>query len=278
MKSTKIFTAFIILLSLTFAQDSLKYKWIPDWFGSVNISQVSFKNWSKGGENSLAWTLKSDFKLTYKTDTWNFITTFNGEFGKTQLGDAELRTTANDIFLENLLSLNVGWGVDPYVSNIIRTQITTGYNYKVTPAQKIADFWDPGYITQSIGFTYDKIKNFKTRLGLAFKETVTDNFHQYSDKIHTPEIENFKFETGFESVTSGKLDLAENVTYTGELRLFTRFEHLNIWDVRWDNVINAKVNSWLNVNFSFLLIYEKAQSLKTQRRQALQVGIKYKIL
>lgn len=278
MKTTKIFIGFIILLSFTFAQDSLKYKWIPDWFGSINISQVSFNNWAKGGENSLAWTLKSDFKLTYKTDTWNFITTFNGEFGKTQLGDNELRTTANDIFLENLLSLNVGWDVDPYVSNIIRTQITTGYNYKVTPAIKIADFWDPGYITQSIGFTYDKIKNFKTRLGLAFKETFTDNFHQYSDKIETSEVENFKFETGFESVTSGKLDLVENVTYTGELRLFTRFEHLNIWDVRWDNIINAKVNSWLNVNFSFLLIYEKAQSIKTQHRQALQVGIKYKIL
>lgn len=275
----KKITFFLVLLCALYAQDSTLYKWTPSWTTSLNFSQISFKNWSKGGENSFAWIAKSDFDLIYKGDAWMFKTDFNLEFGKTKLGENSFRTTGNDLYLENVLSLNVGWAVDPYVSNLVRTQLTEGFDYKVTPEKKIADFWDPGYITQSFGFTFDRVKNFSSRLGIAFKETFTKEFKYYSDDVETlNEIEKFKFETGLESVTFGKLDIAENLTYTGKLRLFTRFENIDIWDVRWDNNIKAKVNSWLNVNFDFVVIYEKAQSLKTQMRQALQVGISYRII
>lgn len=277
-KTILIFLIFFFSTISAEVQDSLKHKWIPSWIGSINISQVSFKNWTGGGEDSFAWAFKSDYDLYYHSDSWSFRTDFNVEYGRTKLGEADFRTTGNDIYVENVLSLNIGWAVDPYVSNLFRTQLLGGYNYKVDPYIKIADFFDPAYMVQSCGFTYDRIKNFSTRFGLAFKETYTNNHTQYSDDPKTPETERFKFETGIETVTSGKLNLAENVDYIGALRLFTRFESLDIWDVRWDSTINATVNSWLNVNFNFILLYEKAQSMRTQIKEALQVGFKYKIL
>jgi len=181
--------------------------------------------------------------------------------------------------MEDVASYNVGWAVSPFFSNSVRTQVTKGYDYKVEGSPNISDFFDPGYVTQTLGFTYDKYQNIITRLGIAFQEVFTNKFNQYSDDPDTPnKIEKFKFETGIESVTDINYALAENMIYGCKLRLFSRFESLDVWDVRWDNTITAKVNSWLNVNFTYLLVYEKAQTPLTQTKQTLQIGIVYTLL
>lgn len=281
----KMKKSILVLLFFSFAivnaqeKDTTLYKWIPSFVAGINVSQVSFKDWAKGGEDSYTWTIKGDFLVKYKSDTWRFRNQLKAEYGNTQIDGEEAKVTGNEVFMESVLSLNVGWAVDPFISNQVRTQLSNGYNYKVDPKVQIADFFDPGYITQSIGFTFDKHENFTTRLGLAFQETFTRDFNQYSDDPETDdEIEDFKFETGLETVTDAQLNLAENISWKGKLRLFTTFENLDVWDVRWDNIITAKINSWLNVNFEFIMLYEKAQSLKTQMKEALQIGITYKFL
>ena len=257
--------------------DTLYYVWIPSLVTSANLSQVAFSNWTKGGENSIAWTALTDFGLDRRGELWTLRNQFKAAYGRTKLGGGNFRTNENELYLENVLSYNIGWEIDPYVSNTVRTQITQGFDYKDGEAKKIADFFDPGYITQSIGFTYDKLTTIKTRVGLAFQETITDEFRTYSDDPDTEEIESFKFETGMESVTTGEIDVAENMRYKSKLRLFTRFEDIDVWDVRWDNSIVAKVNSFINVNFTYLLLYEKSQSPTTQMKQTLQLGLTYTI-
>ena len=144
--------------------------------------------------------------------------------------------------------------------------------------RSIADFFDPGYITQSLGFTYDKDKVFKSRLGIAIQETFTNKLRQYTDDAGTKdEIEAFKLETGIESVTDLNLPVDENLLYTSKLRLFTGFDRLDVWDVRWDNQVTAKINSWLNVNFNFIAVYERSQSVKTQIKEALQIGVAFNL-
>ena len=69
-----------------------------------------------------------------------------------------------------------------------------------------------------------------------------------------------------------------NIKLKSKLRLFTRFENLDVWDVSWNNKFVSKLNSYLQVNFDFVLIYEKAQSLKTQTKEAFQLGITYKLI
>jgi hypothetical protein len=259
--------------------DSLRNKWIPSLITTLGINQVSFTNWQTGGENSIAWTLSGNFKLNRETDDWSFRNQLKASYGRAKIGAGVYKTTDNDFYLENLASYNVGWAVSPFFSNSIRTQITKGYDYKVESSPNISDFFDPGYITQTLGFTYDKYKYIITRLGLAFQETFTKKFTQYSDDAGTTnEVEKFKFETGLESVTDFNFTIDTNLLYSGKLRLFTRFEHLDVWDVRWDNAITAKVNSWLNVNFNYILLYEKNQSPLTQTKEALQIGITYTLL
>ncbi len=274
-----LFSLLTLVINSQDQPDTTLNRWVPGVVAGLNISQIAFSNWTQGGENSLAWTITGKFNAMYKAEKWEFKNELKSAYGQTKIGSDLVKVTDNELFLESVFSYNIGWLVDPYFSNSLLTQIATGYDYSDDDKVEIADFFDPGYITQSIGFTYGKSKVVQSRLGLAFKETITNKFTKYSDDPETPdEIETFKFETGIESVTDLKIPLDENIAYVSKLGLFSAFDRLDVWDVRWDNLITAKINKWLNVNLTYLLIYDKVQSPTAQMKQGLQLGITYTIL
>lgn len=280
VKFSILFALLFLISQTNFAQeDSVKlYTWTPLAVVGLNVSQVALSNWTQGGDNSVAISFLGTGGLKYYTESWKFKNDLKLAYGRTKLGSEDFRTTDNELYLESVLSHNIGWDIDPYVGNIVRTAISTGYKYDTDTTYAIAGFFDPGYLTQSIGFTYNKLNNFTTRLGFAVQETFTNKYFQYADDPSTPKIEKTKVETGLESVTTAEFNLQDNLVYKSNLRLFTRFESMDVWDVRWDNSFVVKINDYLNVNFAFLLIYQKDQSPKTQVKEALQLGFTYTLL
>ncbi len=269
----------LIFTNYLFAEDTTSVVITKKANTGFNISQISFTNWAQGGENSFTWTLLGNFSITTKSKIWTTRNSLKFTFGRTKLGAQDFRTNDNEFFIETVISRNVGWAVDPFFSNSIRSPITTGYSYKTKTPERIADFFDPGYVTQTLGFTYDRINGVKSRLGVALQEIFTNRQRKYTDNPDTKDrIEAFKLETGIESVISSDFSVMENIFYKGLLRLFSRFENMKVWDVRWDNLITAKVNDYINVNFNILVVYEKKQSHKTQIKEALQLGLIYNIL
>ena len=253
--------------------------WIPKAVLSAGLNQIYFDNWTQGGASSIAWTFSSKLELDYHQKKWDFKNKLDFGYGRTKLGDAGYQTNSNEIFYESVATLLLGWATNPFFSNSIRTAVAAGYNYKIKPPQEIANFFDPGYITQAIGFSYGKIQWIRTRLGLSIQEIFTNVYRQYTNEPATPnKNEAFKLVTGLESVTSNKLQIAKNLCYTSELRLFTRFERLDVWDIRWQNVISAKVNSFIDVNLNFLLVYQRDRSTRAQFQEGLQLGFVYTVL
>ncbi len=280
----RIFIFIIIIFSInTFAQeipDSLLINgWNMTGVAGVNLSQTAFSNWAQGGTNSLAFAIYTNLGAVYLDHPWKWKNRLNAIFGRTRLEDVGYRTTENDIYFESVGSRNIGWAVDPYVSVTFRSALTKGYDYSVEPEIQIVDFFDPGYLTEAIGFTYDKSKIITTRLGIAFQQTFANKFAAlYTDDPETiDKIEDFKFETGIESVTEVNYEFLPNMTYSSFLRLFTRFKALDVWDVRWDNIITAKVNDYINVNLAVTVVHEISQTRKTQLREALQLGFSYSL-
>lgn len=270
--------AFFFLTNLYSQQDTTKkIGWFQKGVAGLNLSQIAFSNWTQGGDNALSWTLTGDFSANYINENFTLENSLKIAYGRTKLGGGNIQTNDNDFYLINLISKDVGWSIDPFFSNSIRTTITTGYDYSLTPPQEIAAFFDPGYVTQTLGFTYDKQKNFNTRLGIATQETFTKKNTKYTDDPNTTKVETFKFETGVESVTNVEFTLAENLLAKSGLRLFTRFKDLSVWDVRWDNALVAKVNDFINVNLTFLMIYQKDQIDRAQIKEGLQLGIVYTV-
>lgn len=274
---------FVIITFNNYAQEIpdslLKDGWNMSGVVGVNLSQTAFSNWAQGGTNALAFAVYTNLGAVYLDAPWKWKNRLNAIFGRTKLEDVGYRTTENDIYFESVGSRDIGWAVDPYIAVTFRSALTKGYDYKVDPAVQIVDFFDPGYLTEAIGFTYDKNKIITTRLGIAFQQTFANKFAAfYTDDPETPnEIEDFKFETGIESVTEVKYEFLPNMTYYSFLRLFTRFDALDVWDVRWDNIVTAKVNDYINVNLAVTVLHEISQTRKTQLREALQLGFSYSL-
>lgn len=275
---TKYIILFLLSLSLLYGQtpDTLLNQWDPDGVLALNLSQISLSNWSQGGENAITWTIMGNFGYNFIGTNWTSLNNLKITYGRSKLGDEEFRVNDNELYLENVIVKRIKWPVDPFFSNTVRTAISAGYIYDDTAKTKVADFFDPGYVTQAIGFTYMNSEVVNTRLGVALQEIFTSNFPQYSDDPETlDEIEDFKLETGLESVTNVTLTLDDNLQYKSLLRLFTRFDAMDVWDVRFDNTVTAQVNKYLNVNLNVLVIYDKSQTAKTQLKEALQLGIVY---
>jgi len=273
-----LFTFSIVNFIIAQDADSTLNKWNPSLLASLNLSQIAFQDWTKGGESAFSFTVGADWVMNYKASNWTFKNQLKGEWGQSKTGYDIKKITVNNVFNETVYYNDPGWLFVPYVSNLIRTPITDGYDYSEPEKVQIVAFFDPGYVTQSIGFAYEKSEIIQTRLGLAFEESFANKFAaQYTDDDETTELETFKFETGIESMTDLNLKIDDNVVYKSKLRLFSGFTRMTVWDVAWDNTFTAEVNKWLNVNLSFILVYKASESLRTQMQEALQVGIVYNL-
>jgi hypothetical protein len=282
MRTSLLVLLLIIFTIVSFAQEEPEEKkdtlWTPRGVVGINLSQVAFANWQQGGQNSLSFTFFSLLGLDYIGDPWKWRNGLKFAYGRTKFGDEGYRTNDNEIFYESTLIYHIGWAVSPYAGVTARTAVTKGFNYDLEPSVQIVDFMDPFYLTEALGFIYDQIPNFSTRLGVGMKQTFTKDFTSYSDDIETlNEFETFKNETGIESVTEYKWEFLENMAYLTGLRLFGTFDDMSIWDVRWDNLIVAKVNDYISVSFNVLLIYDEDESIQRQLKEALQLGISYNL-
>jgi len=287
IKFILLFIAFLLINNLYAQADTAAKKdtavkplgWYPKAVAGLNISQIAFDHWSQGGENTLTWIVNFNGSLNYfSSDGWEFKNSLILSYGRSKSESQGYRTNENEFYLTSVLSKHIGWAVDPFFSNGVQTSITTGYLYPQNVPVAVVDFFDPAYVTQSMGFTYNKSKVFDTRLGIALQETFDNKYRQYTNDTSVTRAKAFKLDTGIESVSNVQFVIAENVKMQSSLRLFTRFESLDVWDVRWETIITGKINSFLNMNFGYLIVYQKDQSLYTQRKEGLNVGFVYTLL
>jgi len=281
MKTNLTLLIFILALNMVFCQqkDTLLYDWVPDAAIGLNINQIALSNWTAGGDNAISWTLSGNVGLKNVTKEWGFVNNLSVAYGRTKLGGGDFRTNDNTLYFESLLFKKENWTVDPFIGVSVRTGLTRGYDYKETPPAPTADLFDPGYLTQSTGFVYNRVTGFTTRLGIALQEVFADKFDTlYNKDTKTGEVKKVLVDTGLESVTTAEYSFAENLLYKGNLRLFTRFNSLDVWDIRWENEVVAKINNFLNVNVTYLFLYEKAQSPTAQMKESLQLGFVLRIL
>jgi hypothetical protein len=273
------------------AADTTKpaYGWFNSLFAGVNLSQVALKDWTKGGESSVAWTGVILGTFVNETEKLGWRQTLKLTYGQTKLGSQSMRKNDDELFYENLLAFKVPWKVDPYAALQVRSQLAAGYAYGTDAdgheTQTITSgFFDPGYIITSVGFSYAPVDWFGTRFGIANKQTFAPAYSFAADDPGTvwpngqPDRETYRQQTGVESGTYLKYAIMENVVYQTQLNLFSAFDQLDVWDVRWDNNIGMRVNSIITATLGYQLVYAAAESPRTQMKEALAVGLAYKIL
>ncbi len=246
----------------------------------ANLSQVAFRNWAQGGENTLAYALWGTGGAVRYGERTRWSNSLKLTFGEARVGAAELKKTDDEIYFESLLIYLLGTTINPYGSFTLRTQFAPGYAYfDAAPTRvQISQFFDPAYLTQSAGVAYTPFANLTTRLGVGVREVLTSRFPQYADDPTTVEIEKTRIQGGLESVTDFRWPFAENMIFTSRLEMFSPFKQLDRVIVRSDNTIAMKVNQYVTVNFNVQLINDANVTPRTQSKEALAVGLSYTLL
>jgi len=278
----KILTVLLILFTgVIFVQaqeeKAPEYGWKKQVVGDLNFTQNAFDNWTQGGENSWTWALLLNATLELDKEHFNWSNSGKLEYGKTKVGDASARKAADEIKLESVYTYKLTHLLNPYAAVRAETQFDDGFNYDVTPRVQTSEAFDPLYVTESFGAGYKPSDRFKTRLGVAFKQTISD--YGYADDPDTKdEIEDFRSEVGAESVSELNMPLSERILYNSKLELFSDISAIKNVDVNWDNTFSAKVSELIKVSFNFRLFYDSDISSKRQIKQTLAVGLSYTFL
>ena len=279
----------LFLSGYVFAQDEAKdkqaeepkYGWQNEMIGGINLTQTSFDNWAKGGENSFAWQFNLNFKFINDQKKFNWANSGKFSYGSIKTGDENIRKSIDEIKLESVYTYKLGVYINPYVATTGETQFAPGYDYNKKPKEQLSAFIDPAYFRESIGVGYQAKKIVKTRLGVAFKQTVTqsDDYPvNFADDPKTVETENLKNEIGAESVTDVSWKITNNTLFTSKLELFSNMKAFDEIDVNWDNVLTTKISKYFNVNLNFKLFYDKDISIKRQIKEAIALGFTYNFL
>lgn len=266
-------------LNALVVQDTAKapqYGWKHSVVGGLTLGQVSFTDWAQGGENSLSYGLMVGGKSELNKERTNWSNSYKFAFGQTRLSSQGLRKTDDEISLETLFRYKLQPEFGLYASATLQTQFANGYRYETDgTAIPISSFFDPAYLTQSIGVVYTPIPEIITRVGPALREVVTSTYYGYADDPKTADIEKVRVQAGLESVTGVRWELMENVLFTMRLSIFMPFDDPGRMVVRNDNGLAVKVGKAVTMMLTTQIWVDPDVSPRTQLKESIALGLSY---
>lgn len=261
--------------------DTAKHEgWKVNAVVGAGLSQAAFSNWAQGGENSFAYTLSGLVNGTLHGERSRWSNTLSLRYGQAQIGDDDAKKTDDEIYFESIFVYRIWSPFHPYAAATLRTQFAPGYDYPDNaPRVRVSKFFDPAYLTQSVGIIYEPSAVFTSRLGVAMREVITSEFPQYADDAETlTEIEKTRFDVGMEWVSTLNYEFLPNMVYLSRLELFAPFNAFDRVVARWDNVISGKINTWFSVNLGVQVLNDVNVTPRTQLKQTLTIGLSYQLL
>jgi hypothetical protein len=271
--------AFALTFSVSHAQvDEPEYGWKNSATGNLNLSQAYFDNWTKGGTNALSWESRLEGIALRKEADWDWESKGRAVYGQSHLDGLGTRKAADELMAETIYTQHLSSWVNPFASARFQSQFAAGYDYNDSAGTRarVSGIFDPTYLTQTVGLGKSWEDAYKLRIGGTLKETFSAARYGYADDSSTPAtVETFKLEPGASFTAEIRRGLMENILLTSVFDVFANFKGLNAVDIRWENQITAKVNSFISANFALDVLYDKDLSSSRQVRQSLGVGISF---
>gem|GEM_PF-255664 len=248
---------------------------------TLTVNQNTFSNWLAGGENSVSLNGKVDYEFNFRKKKHFWDNRVIMEYGFIDNKTNGTRKTADNINLTTSYGylLKENW----YLSSSLnfRSQFTAGYDYNVTPYKKLSNLFAPAYVTVGVGVNYTPNSNFSLSFQPLTSRTtiVADKDLQYKGSYGLRnDGDTFLFEIGAYLGGRYKLKLFENVTYDNNIGIFANYSRkvYNL-DIVYAGLLDMKINNFMSTQLTLNLIYDDDQIKQIQFKQALGVGLIYKI-
>jgi hypothetical protein len=290
MKIAKLFILLLFISSGLLAQNNQDNTyWKVSGQASLNFSQVSFSHWVAGGKNSVSGVGLFNINAIYKKAKIHWENTLKSGYGLLKEDGSEVTKTDDNLELNSKLGVETNNEHFLYSSFLnFSTQFANGYNYPDTD-NKISGFFAPAYLTVAAGMDYqpsEKFSLFATPLSGKFT-FVTDDELSNQGAFGVEPGEKARAELGASVKSELKTPVVKNVDMTTTLSLFSNYLNNpeNI-DVKWDLILNMKINDYLSANFITNIVYyhdilvplddPDQKGRRVQLKQLLGVGLSYK--
>ena len=281
------------MLDLTNKINSNRLKLIADtsWHKiqvGANFNQGSFTpNWTGGGVNSVG--IGAFFNALFENkkgkNAWR--TDFQSQFGFVKNEGQESRKNMDRIFLDTKYSRSLSAKWILFANFNFQSQFAAGYDYKtigdsIKVKKKVSNLLSPAYVTQSIGVEYKPVPYFFLDFAPgAFRQTIVADRGVY---LNTADQKNYGVPIGkrvryelaiMQIVANFNKDIMKQVNLKCRYQLYSSLKDPANIDHRLDAALTAKINKFVNVNVSSILVYDNDQSGTIQFAQGLNVGFIY---
>ncbi|MFN9582251.1 MAG: DUF3078 domain-containing protein [Bacteroidota bacterium] len=271
--------------------------WTNELQTGINLNQSSFSdNWTAGGVNSVAVGLFLNGKVDYKHNKHEWTNELQLQYGNVHNRGQSMRKTSDRIFFESKYSYKISdkWAL--FASANFMSQFDAGFAYfklkdstgkefGEEKSRRISGFMAPAYLTEALGLEYKPVSYFSAQLGLgALRHTFVLDETLYSVPGNDSTVQygvkrgdNIRNQAVFQFVANFDKEIMKNVTLKARYMALADYEKLNNQGVvqRLDASLIAKVNKYINVNLSTVLLYDFDQSKDWQYSQVLALGILY---
>ena len=271
-------------------QDTL---WRKSFNTGLNFQEASLSsNWRGGGVNSFGLNALLNAKANYKRDMHSWDNEADLLYAFVSNQGQGYRKSLDRIFLDTKYGRALSPKWDMFVSLNLLTQFAPGYKYSENAAgeqqaQLISSSFAPAFITAAYGFEYHPTPYFKVRMSpFAPRLTVVGRPERFVAALgDTPYGVRSGHSTRFEVLAAQILaefdkDIATNVNLKARYLLFANYGSnfaLRRIDHRLDASLTAKVNRYVNVALTGILVYDYDQDQAIQYSQGLTLGLIYSI-
>ena len=276
MKKFIVCITLVLVSSLSNAQEkTTPSNWKKSGTVTFLFNQSSFSNWVAGGENTVAGTLGFNYNFNYASGDWKWENKLMASYGINNVSGEGSKKTDDMFEFNSLVAKNASayWSYSFFLN--LRSQFTTGYDYKAVPRVETSDFFSPGYITFGPGMFYKKSDNFTINLSPATSKLTLVN-DMFSGQYGTEPGSNSRYEIGFYGAVYYKLTLMENVTIENIFNAYSNYleEAKNI-DINYQVNILMKINKYLSTNLSFHTIIDDNAISRVQFKEVFGLGVNY---
>ncbi len=292
MKSLQVTASFLIAFLLlfpgtSFAGSDLGLDWgdvppdsVSPWnlelTGALNGSQASYSNWQQGGVNTLSVAASTVFNARYRKKEWGYALRTNLAYGQAKIDD-EYRKTDDVISIRNRFRRffpDDRWSIVLDINFISQFDIGKDRDLENT----VSRFLAPGYLTESIGISYQPVEYFSVDSGVALKQTFVRDTN-LSERYGLDPGDTFRNEAGLNLQIQFEKDILENVRFLTSVETFSNLNRsLTSTDVNYKAELIGRINNFLTTNFQFQAVYNDDVSKEVQLRQVLSVGLNFRII
>lgn len=282
----KIYFTFLFSIALScqiFAQDNISQAdnpWQKSIQFGVNFNQATFsKAWKGGGSNSISIGFLCNAKAIYVKGKTTWTNDFQSQYGFVNgQGVAGLRKSTDRLFFDSKFArqLNKVWNA--FGSVTFLSQFGQGIEYQKPNNPTISAFMAPGYLFESAGVEYKPVSYFNLQIGaLTLRQTFVNSAvdpKEIPNNYGVAKGKKLLNEVGVQLVASFDKDIFENVNL--KFRYGTMLAYvpaIKPLDHRLDLTTTARVNKFLNINFTLIGIYDEDIVSDLQLSQGLAVGL-----